>query len=165
MEIRNLKQEDIKKVMSLENMVFPKNIAEKEEVILDRIITFNRGCFGIFEKEKLIGYCSSEVWEDYKEAKRNIKASLNHKEKGKILYITALAISPEYQKRGFGKKLIKKLIKTANNFKLFSLYLRISEPLAKKAKGFYEKNGFEPVRYISKRNDNHYLMELKINKI
>ena len=157
MKIENLTIKKINEIMSLESQLFGL-IAEDKEVILDRINTFREGCWGIFNKTELIGYCSSEIWESYNKIKLNQKASINHQLKGKILYITSIAILPEYQNKGFGGRLIKKLIKIARKHKLLSLYLRTS-----KARKFYEKNGFQFVKYVSEGIDNYDIMELRLS--
>ena len=156
MNINNLDVEDIDKIMKLECEVFG-HIAEDKEVITDRIKTFKEGCFGIFDKNQLIGYCSSEIWGKYNDIKLNVKASKNHVNRGRILYITAVAIKPEYQNKGLGTRLIRSLVRVAKKHALSSLYLRTSN-----ARKFYEKNGFQFIKHVSERNDNYDVMELRL---
>lgn len=82
MKIKNLIPKYINKIMKEEHQIFNK-IVESKEVILNRIETFPKGCFGIFYNENLVGYITSEIWGKHNMVKLNVKASDNHNPKGK----------------------------------------------------------------------------------
>lgn len=158
MQIRKLKESDLENVILIEKMIFGY-IAENEEVILSRIKTFNQGCLGVFKKNKLIGYCSSEIWNKYNKIELNVEAEKNHNANGTILYITSLAVLKEFQNKKIGTKLLKNLVNLAKKLNLKSIYLRTS-----KAEKFYEKNGFKKIRRVYPNTKKQYdIMELTLN--
>lgn len=58
------------------------------------------------------------------------------------LYIRSMAVHPDYQKRGIGFFIIKKIIEIAEKYNIKIISLDTSKPL-KKAIKFYKKAGFE----------------------
>ena len=78
--------------------------------------------------------------------------------------IYAIAIHPDYQSKGVGKKLIIKLIRNLKKREIFSLYLHVKETNANAMK-FYSNLGFEKVEYLKKFyswGEGAYRMKLKI---
>jgi ribosomal protein S18 acetylase RimI-like enzyme len=57
------------------------------------------------------------------------------------LHIRSMAVHPDYQKRGIGLFILKKIVELAKIKNINSLFLETSKPL-KAAIKFYKKNGF-----------------------
>jgi GNAT superfamily N-acetyltransferase len=59
-------------------------------------------------------------------------------------WILSIGVSPSYQRKGIGQKLLKTIIIYCKQKKLNAIYVD-TKTINKKAIGFYEKNGFEQI--------------------
>lgn len=155
MIIKQLKPADVTSIMRVDLKAFGHKW-DDEEVFLDRITVFPEGCLGIFEDDNLVAFITSEIWSDYHKPEYNRKASKHHDVNGKILYVTDMAVLPNYQGKGIGSKLVDLLKQLAKENCLDLIYLGTS-----KARKFYERNGFRFLKHVI--DDYPYdLMEFKI---
>ena len=136
--IRNLKKSEIKLASDLADSIYPKELEESFETFENKFLFYPAGFLGYFIDGKLIGYIVGHSW------KGNDLVPLNYVIKEiknpDGFYIHDVAISPEYQGRGYGKELMKAIIELAikEGFRKF-LLVAVNE----KSKGMIEKFGFK----------------------
>jgi len=108
-------EEDIKGVMEVERRCFPEHIIESQEIYEHRIKHFPNGIRVLEDNNKILGVISSEIW-NYQDNVNIDKFAINHfilerhDPCGSELYISSLAIVPEYRKLGLSKQLLDGLI-------------------------------------------------------
>ena len=105
--IRKATKSDINAIMNIEKEAFAEGIKENKDVFLDRIESFSDGFFILEDKNKAIGYFSSELWNSVPQKgdscfSLNHSALKNHKKEGTVLYISSIAILNEYKGTGLG---------------------------------------------------------------
>ncbi|MDK2824923.1 ribosomal-protein-alanine N-acetyltransferase [Methanolobus vulcani] len=152
--IRNAEKDDIEGIMSIEHESFHTNIAENSDTFLERIETFSHGFLIIVIEGEIAGYISSELW-DYSENIDTGKFVLGHsiaethRNDGKELYISSIAVLKKYRGKGYGNALFSELEKHITcKYEIASIILIVSENWHA-AKSIYEKNGFRQVHVIS----------------
>ena len=118
--IRKAKKFDINSIMNIEKDAFSVEIQEDKNVFLERIEVFPDGFFILEDKNNVIGYFSSELWNSVpKEGDScfslNHSALENHKKKGTVLYVSSIAILNGYKGNGLGYRFftesINKIVK------------------------------------------------------
>lgn len=105
--LRKATKSDINDIMNIEKEAFAEEIQENKDVFLERIESFSDGFFILEDKNKTIGYFSSELWNSVSQNgdscfSLNHSALKNHKKKGTVLYISSIAILNEYKGNGLG---------------------------------------------------------------
>lgn len=103
--------------------------------------------FKIEQNKKLAGFCEIEVLEENKTVRLN-----------------ALAILPEFRKKGLGNQLLKEILQFLKEKKFETIWLLVKRE-NKIARKMYEKKGFQWNRALPKKIDNaiveEYRLELK----
>ncbi|MBP2200975.1 ribosomal-protein-alanine N-acetyltransferase [Methanococcus voltae] len=154
--IRNASIEDIDQIMNLEINSFDTGIREVKKTYADRLKIFEDGCLVIEGKNKnIIGFVTSELWDVIKENKDYYKkfdlnhdVSKVHTDEGKELYISSIAISKDYQHKGYGNLIFNKLIdKMILKYGIEAVSLIVSENWAS-ARKLYNRNGFSEIYRI-----------------
>lgn len=123
-----------------------KNLEEKTEFVIDGMLDCEGYCWGCFENNKLIGFCTiGEVagWDEVEENDPN------------ALVLSEVSIGYDYQGQGYGLKLVEGAIKAySKHFQdNHNVYVDLLEP---ELSGFYKKLGFE---YLNE--DDEYIMVLR----
>lgn len=154
-EIRPLELVDLDEVKRIDDLVFPHD-AEYRAIYEDRMKTFPEGCFKIMMDGKMAGFVTSELFRKYHSTMLNRKASLYHNPKGKIVFVSALGILPQFQGKGLGSELLVFFIKKMREEGRKSIYLRS----ANKARSFYEKHGFALVKQEENAGSLNDILEL-----
>ncbi len=136
--IKNALIENANKMFYIESACFPECEAASLKAIKKRIIYFNEVCLvGILNNE-IIGYVNgaisnSEIIEDdFFESMKERKQSDNN------VLIFSLAVHPDFQRKGFGKKLLDFLIIQSKKNKKEKLILTCKE----KKIEYYKSFGF-----------------------
>ena len=146
--LRKATKSDIDAIMNIEEEAFAEEIQENKDVFLERIETFSEGFFILEEKNKEIGYFSSELWNSVPQKgdscfSLNHSALKNHKKEGTVLYISSIAILNEYKGNGLGYRFfsesVEKIIKTFPQIK--EIVLLVNE-IWIPALHIYKKCGF-----------------------
>ncbi|MDR2901214.1 MAG: hypothetical protein LBV20_06810 [Treponema sp.] len=145
---------DIDGIMTIENAAFSKGIRESAKTFTERLTVFPHGNTVLLEEadtshaaRKAAGYFCSELWDaipppepGFYKLEHSIKD--RHSDKGTILYISSLALSPEIKGKGrflFNESL--KLICGANP-QICSIVLLVNA-LWLPARHIYETEGFQ----------------------
>jgi len=117
-KVRNLNNEDILGVMSLQKQVYTKDLQEDITVFIQILNVFPEGVFGVFEGDNLAGYLFSFPYVLNQVKPLNSQLYLTGEEN--CLYLHDMAISPDYQGKGLTKQLFERYILTAeeNGFKI-----------------------------------------------
>ena len=106
--------------------------------------------FKIESSQKLAGFCEIEVLEENRTVRLN-----------------ALAILPEFRKKGQGNQLLKETLQFLKEKKFETVWLLVKRE-NKIAQQLYKKNGFEWQQTLPKKIDNavveEYKLELRKNK-
>ena len=113
--LRKVTKLDINAIMNIEKEAFAEEIQESKDVFLERIETFPEGFFILEEKNKKIGYFSSELWNSVPQKgdscfSLNHSALKNHKKEGTVLYISSIAILNDYKGNGFGYRFFSEIL-------------------------------------------------------
>ena len=172
MEVVKLTKMDLDEIMQFERETWPEGTQASKEAILSRLKTFQEGIIGIKEEGKVIAVSSSMVlpYKDIKDIPSWTETTsngmiTNHDPEGTILYIVSLGVHPDFQRRGHGRKLIKKQEELAKNKGLKYLALQSRVPRFELYNGktgkdiqsylngstsdeqinFYQKNGFNVI--------------------
>ncbi|MCR1898734.1 GNAT family N-acetyltransferase [Irregularibacter muris] len=130
--MRDLNQKDIDKIMELKDFVV-KNIENSEvfasssrEILLQEVLKSNKGlALGIFVKDELVAYRSVKFPGD---AAYNIgrEISLPENELGKVIYLQATVVHPDYRGNGIQKKTLEYIFNLAREKRLWHILSTIS---------------------------------------
>ena len=138
LKIRNVKMEDLPKLVVIENLCFTKEEAATKEAFEKRIQLISDSFFVAEEDGGIIGLVNGPVIETafitddlFSDIKEN-PASGGHQS------ILGIAVSPNYQKRGVGSALLAHLEKEARVNKRETITLTCKENLI----SFYENYGY-----------------------
>jgi Acetyltransferases len=152
--IRKADIEDIKNIMKIEHLAFHSEIIESEKTFEDRMKAFGDG-FLVAEtktsgKKEIVGYISSELWEESKEIPYenfalNHSIFKTHKADGNELYISSVAVDPAVRGNNIGRRLFEELLKMiSGKYELKSSILIVNTEW-ENALEMYRKNGFEEI--------------------
>lgn len=112
-KVRNLNNEDILGVMSLQKQVYTKDLQEDITFFIQILNVFPEGVFGVFEGDNLAGYLFSHPYLLNQVKPLNSQLYLTGEEN--CLYLHDMAISPDYQGKGLTKQLFERFLLTAKN--------------------------------------------------
>jgi [ribosomal protein S18]-alanine N-acetyltransferase len=155
--IRNANIGDIISIMNIEEECFDVDTQEDSDLYLRRIMAFPEGCFVIKTAGKeggIVGCFFSELWslpenltsETFEENNTNL---WKHNPAGKDLYISSIAILPEFRGKGAGKTLFIDSLKTIlkSHKQIENLILIVSEDYTA-ARRLYTRSGFTELLII-----------------
>lgn len=153
--IRNGTLQDLDSIVAIEIACFEPHVAETDQTHKARLTIFAQGFLVLEIRNKVVGYISSEIWDTLKGRPISDHSfALNHNIKemhipsGSILYISSMAVLPQYRNMMFGFKLFQRLLSdTMSRHALTSCTLIVgSSWLA--ARKLYQDFGFTDVRTI-----------------
>jgi ribosomal-protein-alanine N-acetyltransferase len=142
---------DIHNIMLLEKACFNKFTQESEDVYLERIECFPQGFMILENNDTFIGAVSSEIW-TYSPTITVNTFSLGHSIKQQLnisggeLYISSLAVFPEYRNNKYGKRLFYGLIDNIKKYfkQVKTIILLVNEKWVI-AQKIYLQNGFKEI--------------------
>lgn len=111
-KVRNLNNEDILGVMSLQKRVYTNDLQEDITVFIEILNVFPEGVFGVFDGDNLAGYLFSHPYLLNQVKPLNCKLYLTGEEN--CLYLHDMAISPDYQGKGLTKQLFERFLFTSD---------------------------------------------------
>lgn len=139
MKIRQANKNDLKEIVKIEKICFPKAEAASEKDIDERVEVFGEN-FLVAEKDnKIIGFingCTTDEPNLPDELYSNAKL---HKPNGDYQTLFGLDVLPEYRRQGVAGKLLRSLIDLAKKRGKKGMVLTCKDHLIH----FYESNGFE----------------------
>ena len=132
---------DLPTIVALDQAIFGAYGADEDpQVIEARLKTFAAGCRVIIDDEALVAYLTTEKWATRREPALNEDPATTHQADGRILNITTLAVTPQAQRRGFGRQLLDAAQEIAHNEGCTEIILETA-----RAKDFYLAHGFHVI--------------------
>ena len=112
LKIRKADLSDISSIMAIENESFSYDIRENKQTFIKRIETFNDGFWLLAIDSKVVGYISSEIWNEESENNFLLGHDIQkvHNNNGNKLYISSVALSKKVRGKGLGHILFDYLI-------------------------------------------------------
>jgi GNAT superfamily N-acetyltransferase len=142
-QIRQLTEDDILSVLAVQREAYLPQLIEAAETFLNKLRLFPQGAIGYFVDGRLCAYIFSHPWI------KDQVVPINHPisclpPKPDCLYIHDLAVSPKYQAKGFGRRLLERVFKLGD-----SLGIRWYSLIAvQSSEQFWLKFGFQPTGTI-----------------
>jgi len=152
--IRSAQISDIEAIMQIERSAFELHICETRDVFIERLTVFSPGFLvAATSTGQITGYICSELW-SYSDQPELSNLSLNHKiqkthmDNGSELYISSLAVLPEFRGHNLGKLLFTELLdRAAKQFALQSSILLVNTQW-QQASEMYARQGFVQVAVL-----------------
>lgn len=139
--IRHVLPRDLDECYAVETSGFPPEEAATRETIRLRIETFPQGFLVAEADGKVVGILNSAATNKDDIADEELKQLIGHHPDGKNLVVFALAVLPEYQKRGIASRLMSRFAAEARQQKKESVLLMCKQNLI----AYYERMGFQHV--------------------
>ncbi|MGZ9166864.1 MAG: GNAT family N-acetyltransferase [Anaerolineales bacterium] len=140
--VRNARDQDIPAVVEIDTEAFSAyGTAEKPETFPRRLTAFPDGFIILVADHEIAGYGCSEKWLTEREPALDENPLVTHKPEGRILCITAMAVKTNYRGRGYGLRILDKLIEIAHGEGCKKIVLETTQ-----AQGLFLKRGFQTVR-------------------
>jgi len=136
--IRNVCPQDLDDCCAVEAYGFsPEEMASRETIQL-RIETFPQGFFVAEVGGRVIGMANGACTNKDDISGEELKQLVGHDPGGKNMVIFALAVLPEFQKRGIARRLVGRFVEEARRNKKEKVFLMCKPHLI----GYYEGMGF-----------------------
>jgi len=136
--IRNVLPKDLDECFLVETSGFPPEEAATRETIKLRIDTFPQGFFVAEIHGRVIGMLNSASTDKDDISDEEMKQLIGHDPRGKNMVVFALAVLPEFQKRGIASQLMSRFIQEARARKKGNVFLMCKRHLI----AYYERMGF-----------------------
>ena len=136
--IRNVQPQDLTGSCVVETSGFPPQEAASRETIRFRIDTFPQGFFVAVLDGRVIGMVNGASTDKDDISDEELKQLIGHDIHGRNMVIFALAVLPEFQKRGIAKQLILRFVEEAGRNKKEKVMLMCKHYLIP----YYEALGF-----------------------
>ncbi len=137
-EIRTVQPEDLERLTLIESICFPPEEAADSEKISSRLKTFPEHFFVLTENQQIAGFINGLVYDSPVLIDEMFEDASLHDENGGYQMILSLAISPEYQHKGYGKQLLQQFITSARLQNRKGITLTCKAELI----SFYAESGF-----------------------
>jgi len=135
---------DLPAIVALDQAIFGAYGADEDPQIIEaRLKTFAAGSRVIVEGvegETIVAYLTTEKWSTRREPALNEDPATTHQADGRILNITTLAVAPQAQRRGIGRRLLDAAREIAHSEGCTEIILETA-----RAKDFYLAHGFSAV--------------------
>lgn len=141
--IQSLSPSDVSSIQKLIEKEFPY-IKKPKEQLESRIQNPFFFLFKTEQNKKLAGFCEIEILEE-----------------GKIVRLNALAVLPEFRKKGLGKKLLKAVLEFLKEKKFETVWLLVKRE-NRIARKMYKKQGFKRIQTLPNPIDNAVVEEYKL---
>jgi len=139
--VRNARDQDLPAVVAIDAEAFSQyGTAEKPETFQLRLAAFPNGFIILVADNEVAGYGCSEKWLTVREPGLDENPLVTHQPDGRILCITAMAVKVKYRKRGYGLRILDKLIEIAHRESCKKIVLETVD-----AQGLFLKRGFTTV--------------------
>lgn len=136
--IRNVLPEDLDECFLVETSGFPPEEAASRETIQLRIETFPEGFLVAEAEDRVVGMLNSAATDKDDLSDEELKQLVGHDPGGKNLVVFALAVLPEFQKRGIARQLMSRFVEAARQQKKENVLLMCKRHLV----AYYEGMGF-----------------------
>ena len=154
--VRNARDQDLPTVVQIDTEAFsPYGTAEKPETFQLRLTAFPDGFIILVADNEIAGYGCTEKWLTEREPSLDENPLTTHNLDGRILCITALAVKKEFRGKGYGLRILDKLIEIARRERCLKIVLETTH-----AQGFFLKRGFKTVHSRTERGVSLDVMSL-----
>ena len=156
--VRNARDQDISATAEIDAEAFsPYGTAEKSETFQLRLTAFPDGFIILVADNEIAAYGCSEKWLTEREPGLEENPITTHQPEGRILCITAMAVKMKYRGRGYGLRILDKLLEIAHSEGCRKIVLQTSH-----AQGLFLKRGFKTVQNRTEREVSLDVMALDI---
>jgi ribosomal protein S18 acetylase RimI-like enzyme len=156
--VRNARDQDIPAVAEIDAEAFsPYGTAEKPETFQLRLTAFPDGFVVLVADNEIAGFGCSEKWLTEREPGLDENPLTTHQPEGRIFCITSMAVKMKYRGRGYGLRILDKLIETAHSEGCRKIVLETTH-----AHGLFLKRGFKTVQNRTERGISLDVMSLDI---
>jgi len=140
--VRNARDQDLPAVVEIDTEAFASyGTAEKPETFQLRLTAFPDGFVILVADNEIAAYGCTEKWLTEREPALDENPLVTHNLDGRILCITGMAVKKKAQGRGFGLRILEKLIEIAHRERCQKIILETTH-----AQGFFLKRGFKTVQ-------------------
>jgi len=136
--IRHVLPKDLDECFLVETSGFPPEEAAARETIQLRIYTFPQGFFVAELDGRVVGMLNSAATDKDDISDEELKQLIGHDPHGKNMVVFALAVLPEFQKRGIARRLMARFVEEARQGQKGNVLLMCKRHLI----GYYERMGF-----------------------
>ena len=159
--VRNAREQDMPAVVEIDAEAFsPDGTAEKPETFLLRLEAFPNGFIVLVAENEIAAFGCSEKWLTGRDEGMDENALAGHEPDGKIFFITSMAVKMKFRGRGYGLRILDKLIEIAHLEGCKTILLETAH-----AQELYRKRGFKTVRYRTEAGIPLEVMSLDLNPI
>ena len=156
--VRNARDQDISAVAEIDAEAFtPYGTAEKPETFQLRLDAFQDGFIILVAENEIAAFGCSEKWSTEREPGLDENPVAIHQPEGRILCITAMAVKMKYRGRGYGLRILDKLIEIAHREGCRKIVLETTH-----AQGLFLKRGFKTIQNRTEREVSLDVMSLDI---
>ena len=139
--VRNAREQDIATVIEIDAEAFASyGAAEKPETFQLRLTAFPNGFIILVAENEIAGYGCSEKWLTEHEPGLDDNPLATHQPDGRILCITGMAVKTKYRGRGYGLRILDKLIEISHLEGCKKIVVETAH-----AQGLFQKRGFKTV--------------------
>lgn len=156
--VRNAREQDVPAVVEIDTEAFsPYGTTEKPETFQLRMTAFPNGFIILVADNEIAAYGCSEKWLTEREPGLDENPSVTHQPEGRIFCITSMAVKMDYRGRGYGLRILDKLIEIAHQEGCRKIVLETTH-----AQGLFLKRGFQTVQNRTERGVSLDVMSLDI---
>ncbi len=156
--VRDARDQDIPAVVEIDVEAFsPYGTAEKPETFQLRLTAFPNGFIILVADNEIAAYGCSEKWLVEREPGLDENPVVTHQPEGRIFCITAMAVKMKYRGRGYGLRILDKLMEIAHGEGCRKIVLETTH-----AQGLFLKRGFKTVQNRTERGISLDVMSLDI---
>jgi N-acetylglutamate synthase-like GNAT family acetyltransferase len=157
--VRKARDQDIPTVAEIDAEAFSSYAtAEQPETFQLRLTAFPDGFIILVADNEIAGYGCSEKWLTEREPSLDENPLATHQPDGRILCITGMAVKKKYRGRGYGLRLLDKLIEIAHREGCKKIVLQTTQ-----AQGLFLKRGFKTVQHRTERGISLDVMSLDVH--
>ena len=111
--VRNARDQDIPGVAEIDAEAF--GTAERPETFQLRLTAFPDGFIILVADNEIAAYGCSEKWLTEREPALDENPKTSHQPEGRVFYISGMAVKEKYRGRGYGLRVLDKLISIAHS--------------------------------------------------
>lgn len=156
--VRNARDQDIPAVAEIDAESFsPDGSAEGPELFQLRLTAFPNGFIILVADNEIAAYGCSEKWLTERDPDQDEPPASVHQPDGRVLCITGLAVKMAHRGRGYGLRVLDKLIETAHLEGCKRIIVETTD-----AQGLFLKRGFKAVRKRTEEGRSLDVMALEV---
>lgn len=135
-------EDDLNSVIEIEELVFgPFGTNNPPEIIRLQQKTFTEGFIVARHQNGIVGYSSSEKWEEMRSPRMGENPEDTHSSSGQVFCITTMAVKHEHRGFGIGTSMLSYQTDLAKKSRCHTMIVETP-----RTRSFYEKHGFTLLR-------------------